>query len=410
MLIKCPECELQVSDKALNCPHCGLPMQSTRKNKSDCKTRRHRRLPNGFGQITQVKSYNLRKPYRAMITVGKTTTGKPIVKPLKPEAYFSTYNEAYNALVEYNKDPYDLDADLTMNELYEKWSEQHFRTLKTEASRNHFRISWKYCASIYDLRVKEFRIRHIKHCMENGYIVVGGNKRFATDGEKNRIKTLFNLMLDYAVEYDIVDKNYARDYKLPKEITEKKTIAETPHISFTEDEIHLLWTKLDVDYVNLILIQIYSGWRPQEFGTLKLEDIDLVNWTFTGGMKTDAGKNRIVPIHPKIRNLVNIQYQKCQEVGSDDFVYFLDGETAKKRKFTYKKYYDRFNELLAALNINADHRPHDTRKTFVTLAKKYKVDDYAIKYLIGHSISDLTERVYTDRDTDWLVSEIQKIQ
>ena len=27
MLIKCPECELQVSDKALSCPHCGYPMK-----------------------------------------------------------------------------------------------------------------------------------------------------------------------------------------------------------------------------------------------------------------------------------------------------------------------------------------------------------------------------------------------
>ncbi|MEQ2827819.1 MAG: zinc-ribbon domain-containing protein [Anaerobutyricum hallii] len=25
-LIKCPECELQVSDKALSCPHCGFPL------------------------------------------------------------------------------------------------------------------------------------------------------------------------------------------------------------------------------------------------------------------------------------------------------------------------------------------------------------------------------------------------
>lgn len=26
MLLKCPECELPVSDKALICPHCGYPL------------------------------------------------------------------------------------------------------------------------------------------------------------------------------------------------------------------------------------------------------------------------------------------------------------------------------------------------------------------------------------------------
>lgn len=32
------------------------------------------------------------------------------------------------------------------------------------------------------------------------------------------------------------------------------------------------------------------------------------------------------------------------------------------------------------------------------MAKKYKLDEYAIKYLIGHKIDDITERVYTQRD------------
>lgn len=28
MLLNCPECQLQVSDKATTCPHCGYPLQS----------------------------------------------------------------------------------------------------------------------------------------------------------------------------------------------------------------------------------------------------------------------------------------------------------------------------------------------------------------------------------------------
>ncbi len=66
-----------------------------------------------------------------MVTVRKTPEGKPIVNPLKPKAYFKTYMDAYEALVEYNKNPYDLDtASMTMAELYEKWSEEYFKTVK----------------------------------------------------------------------------------------------------------------------------------------------------------------------------------------------------------------------------------------------------------------------------------------
>ena len=71
-LIKCPECELQVSDRALSCPHCGYPLQevpmvtvSSKKKKN-----RRRRLPNGFGSITELKNRNLRKPFWVRVCVG----------------------------------------------------------------------------------------------------------------------------------------------------------------------------------------------------------------------------------------------------------------------------------------------------------------------------------------------------
>ena len=76
MLIQCPECELNVSDKALACPHCGCPM--TKNIKASSVRARHnkrRRLPNGFGQISEIKNRNLRKPFRAMVTVGKNDNG-----------------------------------------------------------------------------------------------------------------------------------------------------------------------------------------------------------------------------------------------------------------------------------------------------------------------------------------------
>ena len=34
--------------------------------------RKRMRLPNGFGQISKITGQRLRKPYRAMVTVGKT--------------------------------------------------------------------------------------------------------------------------------------------------------------------------------------------------------------------------------------------------------------------------------------------------------------------------------------------------
>ena len=110
-LIKCPECQLQVSDKAITCPHCGYPLDTKVIKQQQRKTNKRKRLPNGFGTISELKNQNLRKPFRALVCVGKNFYGKPIYKSLKPETYFKTYNDAYAALLEYHKNPYDLDSD-----------------------------------------------------------------------------------------------------------------------------------------------------------------------------------------------------------------------------------------------------------------------------------------------------------
>ena len=82
--------------------------------------KKHMKLPNGFGQISKLKK-PLRNPYRAMITVGTNANGRPICKLLKPKAYFKTYNEAYMALMDYHRNPYDLEAaGMTLGELYDK--------------------------------------------------------------------------------------------------------------------------------------------------------------------------------------------------------------------------------------------------------------------------------------------------
>lgn len=416
-LIKCPECELQVSDKALSCPHCGYPMKSSgssNKGRGRSKPKR-RRLPNGFGSITELKGQNLRNPFWVRVCVGKTHLGKPILKPLKPQSMFSTYNDAYQALVDYNKNPYDLDSSMTVNELYDKWTDYYFEKT-TESSKRTITSAWAYCSSIYDMRAKDIRARHIKGCMEEGYRIETkgkkkGEKIFPTASTKSRIKSLFNLLLDYALEYEIVDKNYARTFDISSDIIKEKEAATRGHIIFTEKELETLWNNVNkIKFVDWILIQIYMGWRPQELAILELKDVDLEDWTICGGIKTEAGKRRIVPIHTKIRPLVQKNYHFAESIGSD-YLFNDKGKThAGSWKLTYDKYAHRFNKVISELNLNPEHRSHDPRKTFVTRAKKAGVSDNAVKALVGHKAQDITESAYTERDIEWLRKDIEKIE
>ena len=128
-------------------------------------------------------------------------------------------------------------------------------------------------------------------------------------------------------------------------------------------------------------------------------------------MKTEAGTDRVVPIHSKIRQFVLRKYKEAETLGSKYLFNCVEANTQKNSTMlTYDRYQRRFSKIRLELKLNILHRPHDCRVQFITSAKKYGVDEYAIKYMVGHTISDITEKVYTKREFDWLKEEIEKIK
>lgn len=417
MLIKCPECDLQISDKAAACPHCGYPLLHSSSNIHPKKTtpkrtvNKRRRLPNGFGQITELKGMNLRKPFRASVTVGKDEDGRCIKRLLKPEAYFKTYNDAYAALLEYHSNPFDFDKDLTMQKLYELWNEKYLSD-KASSTGKTLRAAWRYCSTLYELPVRDVRGKHIRYAIENGTAEVHGEIKSPSPDMKCRIKSVLSLMLDYAVENDLVSTNCARTFSMSGDIIKERESKKKDHIPYTEEEMKILWKNAGlVEWVDVVLIQCYSGWRPRELGRIELENVDIENWTFKGGMKTDAGVNRLIPIHPKIRKFVEQHYKKAKHLNSKYLFNCTDIPGVQGyRPFDYDRFRLRYQTIVEKLSLSPEHRPHDGRKHFITMAKKYEVDEYAIKYVVGHKITDVTEAVYTVREPAWLASEIAKIK
>lgn len=89
---------------------------------------------------------------------------------------------------------------------------------------------------------------------------------------------------------------------------------------------------------------------------LQIADIDLQHRTITGGLKTDAGKNRIIPIHPAVMELVQKNYTKAKEINSEHL--FNDENGQQGTWLTYDKYRGSFNKIMKYLNMN--HKSHDT--------------------------------------------------
>lgn len=111
---------------------------------------------------------------------------------------------------------------------------------------------------------------------------------------------------------------------------------------------------------------------------------------------TQAGKNRVVPIHSAILPFVEKRMKK--------YGCILPVSTDKYRKG--------FAPTLAAYGIDQSHTPpHDCRHTFSMLCERYGVRENDRKRMIGHAFKDdVTNAVYGHRTVEDLRAEIEKIQ
>ena len=202
-------------------------------------------------------------------------------------------------------------------------------------------------------------------------------------------------MYKYCKQFELVEKDQSRFIKITKEDDD------THGVPFTLEEMNKLWKHKDTPFVDTILILCYSGWRINELAKMPLSDIDLEARTFTGGLKNRYSRNRIVPIHSDIMDLVRNRYN----TNFNSLIYH-DG-TQNIGELKYREY---FNAALLASGIQSVHTPHDCRHTFNTLLDNAGVDRVSRYKLMGHKGKDINETVYAHKNIDQLRSAVEKIK
>lgn len=302
--------------------------------------------------------------------------------------YFEDRPAALQALAEYNRNPYDINASkATFKDIYDLWFNAKYKAGKKKFSKSSIYCTqgaFKKCAALHNIVFSDMRTIHMQAILDDFSL---------SHAYMEHIKNLFNQMYKYALEYDIVQKDYSQFIKINKEDDDEHGVP------FSKEDIEKLWKHKDKPFVDTVLIYIYSGWRISELLNMPLEDIDLENRTFKGGVKTRASKNRIVPIHSKIFDMVVNRRVEGQET-----LFYDNG-----KKITTAAYYDLFRSALLSAGVPETHTPHDCRHTFATLLNNADANPVAVKRMLGHSTSDITEKIYTHKDIEDLRKEIEKI-
>lgn len=285
--------------------------------------------------------------------------------------YAATKEEAMVLLAEYNHHPWDISRrDMTLKQVYDLFMEKRASQFAPSTIRAA-RSSYHYISDLERLPYRQINTYMMRDTIDKC------DKSYSV---KNSIRTLWVALDRLAMEMDVIDKSYASLLR-SEETTPKK------RHPFTDEEIAKLW---EVGY-DFALVLLYTGFRHSELRAMPIENIDLENRTMMGGVKTKAGKDRVVPIHHRIFPIVErlVKESKTGKV--------FDVSASHSSAL----WSERMNEL------GMDHVPHECRHTFRTKLDSAGANKVSIDMLMGHASHSVGERVYTHKTIEELRKSIE---
>lgn len=346
------------------------------------KKRRIRR-ENGTGSVYK-RSDTRHRPWVAVAPARYDLKGDKMITTRDVIGHYATAQEAKDALEDYRRHP-TTKLNMTWEELYDEWSELAFRDLSKQMV-SCYRAAWAKMMDLKTILVREMRSGHLQSVIDNNATM--------SHSTLNNIKILASQMMDYATQNDIIQKNYAKFVRLPKKGKVQKDCFNDLEVKKIEQAIGT------VPFADVILMMCYTGFRVSEFLELTPLSYDRHAGTLTGGLKTDAGKNRIVPVHHKIKPLLdrwicmNGQTIICKD----------DGSPMNANYFRKYKYYP----ALEAIGVRR-LSPHATRHTFATRLATAGARAEDIQALAGHEDFALTANVYIHKDVEALRNAIEML-
>lgn len=358
------------------------------------------RNPNGYGGISYMGK-GRRNPYRVRITTGweyNEETGRH-KQQYATLGYYPSRRAAMLALADYNQNPYDLDAEkVTFYDAYMAWAKRELET-KGISRQSQLRAAFSKCEPLYKVKMKDMRKKQMQDLLDKYSDL--------SDTAQSNIKAVFRAAFSYCMENDIVDKDYSAFTRI------KVKGSESIHKPYTDEEIAILWDNIDTEVIlsygkydkrpikpgDLELILIYTGLRPSELLQIRTDNVNLAEHYMIGGLKTEAGRNRIIPIHDDIYPLI----EKRMQQGTEYLVPYKVDRPANLDQFR-KFMHDPFMK-----KAGLEHLPHDGRHTFATYADRFNLNRLMVKMIMGHASKDITEAVYTHKTPQELVAEVNKI-
>ena len=387
--------------------------------------RKMKRRKNGTGSAVYLGDGRY-EPWCARLVIGKQINGNPVYFDLgtfnseldalvclenyhKNPYTLLVKEEKYNKIVTFPPNPYPLAPvqniqkqivekmkkdNYTFKQVFEEFKKikiptaEEIKIEKDTHKKTSGKVSRNYASTLisgynnskglYDLVYKDLRASDFQSFLDNS------NRTYHS---QRSMLVLYRKLDEYALQEDIIEKGYSQYVTISKE----KGVKKEKQV-YTYEQIEYLWNikpdNYKEDFVrDLLLLSIYTGCRAEELLFINTNKIFLDKSYFVTGVKTSAGIDREIPIHPDVKSIFLKYYNK-----DNDFLFIMPN--GNRTNYDYYMYHYKLNFIEKHPFLN-HHTAHEGRHTLRTELERLNVKQVIINSIIGHSNENVGQDIYT---------------
>lgn len=274
----------------------------------------------------------------------------------------------------------------TLEQVYEEWAEKYAPRVGASTMAGYI-AAYKHFAPLHSFPIDTITASDLQSCMDD-----------CQQGKRThqQMKVTAGLIWAYAIDSDYADKNITENLYTGKGVSVQRE-------PLTNDEVAVIRKSIGKEpYAEYVYALCYLGFRPGEFLKLKKTDLHEEEGLsyLVGGSKTEAGKQRRVPIPSAITEIIQ---NRMNVTGTD--LLFPQATFNRKNEFTgYKQMSDGyfrkhvFKPLMERLGIAKGKVPYGARHTYSDKLKEAAGDDKTKAAIFGHTDYQFTQKRYQSTD------------
>ncbi len=360
-------------------------------------------LPNAINKFKELQSQNKEFRISQFLPSNIIDSIKPTNNNNPTTTNMNNIEDCANDVLEDNNIDTNEDdlTEATVAELYKAWSDKVFPTkdeIKMEkeykqkakgklsySNMNSMKSAYNYLSPIYDVKYKNVTTDDFQNIIDS------------CDKSDSVLSSIINLMRKLDT---FAARKRAIQMKQADNVTVEYSKDRKSKIPFTNTQIHKIWTKDGLLWADITLFLLYTGMRIEESFDVRNVNVHLDSNYFSGGIKTQAGIGRTIPIHPAIRHIIERYYNP-----NNKYLFMYNGKKISKQTF-YIYYYIMLDELEIPHIV-----PHTTRPTFRSeLDRKCELSQKTcIDKIMGHITNDVGIDIYTKKYLEELQETINRI-